>query len=305
MKLSFVVPAYNESEGIQFFLLDLRNSIRNLPGEHEIIIVNDGSTDDTEDRVLEFGWKEVKLVNLVSNSGHMAALEAGLMISTGDLIFTLDADSQHPPRYLSKMLDVLQDTKSDAVIAIRKRGVEDSFLRRKLSSVFYRILDKMTTVKIHPDAGDFRLMSRKVLTYLLTLRENQKVFRFLIGASGFRIATIEFEAPKRKFGSSKYTIRRLFNLAMSSIVGFSTAPLTMILVFGLIVLCLLFFYVLFIVFMYFQGNSLPGWTSVMLVLISLSAIQFISLAVVGRYISQILQEVRGRPRYIIRDIQGD
>ena len=303
-KLSIVVPTFNEEEGIQSFLAELKESLNSLEYELEIILVNDGSTDKTLDRVLEFNWDLVSIINLVKNSGHMSALEAGLRHSSGDLIVTLDSDLQHPPRTILRMLKVHEQTKCDVVLAIRESGGETSRIRRFCSKYFYRALSKLTEIKFENDAGDFRLMTRRVVDTILELPENQKIFRFLVSALGFRSEKISYVAPHRQYGESKYNFKNLVQLAISSVIGFSTAPLTAIFFGGLVIFGIGMVYLFYVLLSYPNSESSQGWTSLMAVLVSLSSLQIIALGVIGRYLSQILTEIRNRPDFIVDNIQS-
>ena len=302
MSLSIVVPAFNEAEGIASFLTELKAVLDMLPGQYEVLIVNDGSTDETSFEIEKFDWPQAREIQLITNSGHMAALEAGLSSSIGEYVITMDADSQHPPRLILEMLEIQTTTGAEVVNAVRIRGKENTFLRRHLSSAFYKFLSKITQVKIEKDAGDFRLMSRRVVDTLISLPETTKVFRFLVSSLGFQSATINFYAPQRMYGKSKYKISHLVKLAVGSVIGFSTAPLSAIFLGGLIIFMSAVTYIIYLIINMNAGQVVPGWTSVMVALIGFSAIQIISLGIIGRYIGQILVELRKRPRYIKRDV---
>ncbi len=303
MSLSIIVPAFNEADGIAYFLADLKAVLGSLPSQYEVLIVNDGSTDETSNEIAKFNWPQVREIQLITNSGHMAALEAGLIASTGELVITMDADSQHPPRLILEMLNIQKSTGADVVNAIRIRGKENAFLRRQLSGIFYKLLSKITQVKIEQDAGDFRLMSRRVVDTLVSLPETTKVFRFLVSSLGFHSEPMYFTAPQRLHGESKYKISHLLQLAVGSIIGFSTAPLSAIFISGLFIFFSAIIYIAFLIVNMNVGQVVPGWTSVMVALIALSAIQIISVGIIGRYVGQILIELRKRPRYITRDIK--
>lgn len=303
-KLSIVIPTYNEEEGIQDFLTVLKDSLKSIDYELEIIVVNDGSSDKTRERVLEYSWDLVTVVNLVTNSGHMSALEAGLKSSSGDLIVTLDSDLQHPPKLILQMLKVHKQTNCDVVLAVRKRSGEKSKLRRLCSKYFYRTLSRVTKITFENDAGDFRLMSRRVVDAILALPENQKIFRFLVSALGFRSEKVFYDSPPRQHGESKYSFRNLVRLAISSVIGFSTAPLTAIFVGGMTIFIIGILYLIYVLASYRNsGGGFQGWTSLMAVLVSLSSVQVIALGIIGRYVSQILTEIRNRPNYIIDNLE--
>ena len=301
MSLSIIVPAFNEAEGISHFLAELKSVLGSTSEQYEVLIVNDGSTDETSDEIKKFSWPQVREIQLITNSGHMAALEAGLSASTGDYVITMDADSQHPPTLILEMLNIQKSTGADVVNAVRIRGKENSFLRRKLSAVFYKLLSKITQVKIERDAGDFRLMSRRVVDTLMSLPETTKVFRFLVSSLGFHSEILHFKAPERLYGKSKYRITNLMQLAVGSIVGFSTAPLSGIFISGLVIFLSALVYIIYLIININAGRVVPGWTSVMVALIGFAAIQIISIGIIGRYVGQILIELRKRPRYMVRN----
>jgi glycosyltransferase involved in cell wall biosynthesis len=303
-KISVVSPAFNEEEGITHFLRKLESELSLLASHHqiEIVIVNDGSSDQTENKVIEYNSPNVILVSLVSNSGHMAALEAGLRHATGDLIVTMDSDLQHPPSTIIHMLKVQEHTKCDVVVAIRERRNETSSVRRFFSKYFYRVLSKLTEIKFENDAGDFRLMTRRVVDIILALPENQKIFRFLVSALGFRAEKVVYYSPFRQYGESKYNFKKLVKLAISSLIGFSTAPLTAIFFGGLFIFGIGILYLLYILLSYPNSRNSQGWTSLMAIVVSLSSVQIIALGVIGRYLSQILTEIRNRPDFIVDNI---
>lgn len=300
MNLSVVVPAYNESQGIKYFLTELKSVLEKSNLLYEVIIVNDGSTDSTEERILDFAWQELKLINLVSNSGHMSALEAGLATAVGELVVTMDADLQHPPLVILDMIELQKKTGADAVIGIRTREIDSSRLRQHLSAFFYRFLSGISKIEIHNDAADFRLMTNKVVRTLNSLPEISKVYRFLIGALGFKISKIDYISPKREYGETKYSGKHLWRLAITSVIGFSTFPLTAIFVGGSLVFAMSLSYLLFILVNFNESTGVQGWTSVMAAILVLSSVQIISLGIIGRYLSQVLLEVRRRPNFIVR-----
>jgi dolichol-phosphate mannosyltransferase len=272
--------------------------------ELEIIVVNDGSIDKTSERVIEFDWAQIKLIELISNAGHMGALEAGLNYTSGDLVITMDGDQQHPPKYISEMVKIQYETQCDVVLGLRVRGSETSFLRRKISEGFYKLLSVATDISIQNNGGEFRLMTRQVVDELIRLRESQKVYRFLISQLGFKIETFNFQTPPRMYGESKYSIKHLWKLGIHSLIGFSTVPLTAIFLGGLTIFVISMFYLIFLLISYFFGNVLPGWTSLSVLIVGLASLQIMAIGIIGRYISQLLIETRQRPRYIVRSIHN-
>lgn len=302
-KISVVTPAFNEEDGITHFLRKLESELSLLASHNqfEIVVVNDGSSDQTENEVIKHNSPNVILVNLVSNSGHMAALEAGLRYATGDLVVTMDSDLQHPPSMIVEMLNIQRETRCDVVLAERKRGKEETFLKRWSSILFYKVLSKITDIEIHNNVADFRLMTRSVVNTLINVPEKQKVFRFLISALGFKVEKLEFVAPQREFGKSKYSVKHLVKFAIDIVIGFSIRPLVWIFIFGVFFLIIASCYLIFLVTSYLSGTILQGWTSLMFVLVVLSSFQLLAIGVIGRYLGQVLIEIRGRPNYLIRN----
>ena len=305
MELSVVVPAFNEEDGIASFIYSLKKVLNTLDLEYEVIIVNDGSLDGTLEKLLEISWPQLKVLDLVANAGHMAALEAGLKMSNGDLIITLDADQQHPVEYIPKMIQIQSTSKCDVVTGVRVRGQEEVWLRRKLAIHFYKILSLLSKVKIEENAADFRLVTREVLNELLKSPEINKIFRFLISEYGYKIQTFKFVANERIFGKSKYKISNLIKLAIQSFVGFSTTPLSAIFISGFVFLVVGVFYAAFLLVSYLNQSLAPGWTSIMLFLTIFSSLQFLAIGILGFYVAEILKSIRRRPNYIIRNVYSE
>lgn len=302
MQLSVVTPAFNEADGITYFLASLKKVLVDIGISYEVIVVNDGSSDNTLSNLLDIEWSELKVIDLVSNSGHMAALEAGLRVSKGDLVLTMDSDGQHPIEHIPNMISLCQESDCDVVVGVRIRGREDTRLRRNASKLFYKFLALASHVEIEQNAADFRLITRLTLDGLLDSPEKSKVFRFLISDYGYKVEKFSFSANERKYGVSKYRMSSLLKLAMQSIIGFSTAPLTAISVGGILFLFCSLIYAGFLFLTYINGNSTPGWTSIMLFLTLFSALQFLALGIIGRYLVEVLHELRKRPTYIVRNV---
>jgi glycosyltransferase involved in cell wall biosynthesis len=302
MKLNVIVPVYNEEKVIERFLDALFPILDFSNLDYEVIIVNDGSTDQTLKKIHAYNHKNLRVVNLISNSGHMAALEAGLSQANAHLVVTMDADLQHPVELIPEMIHMQRAFDCDVVIGQRIRGNEESWHRRVMAGIFYWSMSKVSRITILRDAGDFRLMTMQVVRTLNELPETQKVFRFLINSLGFRVKMLPFRSPKRAAGESKYRFRDLFKLALTSLIGFSTFPLSAIFFGGILIFLISIGYSLFLIGQYMTDAIVPGWTSVMVTILVLSAIQVVSLGVIGRYISQILAEIRNRPSYLVRDV---
>jgi dolichol-phosphate mannosyltransferase len=198
------------------------------------------------------------------------------------------------------MLNIQRETRCDVVLAERKRGKDETFLRRWSSILFYKVLSKIAEIEIHNNVADFRLMTRSVVNTLLNVPEKQKVFRFLISALGFKVEKLEYITLQREFGKSKYSVKHLVRFAVDSVIGFSIRPLVWIFIFGILFLIIASCYLIFLIINYLSGTILQGWTSLMSVLLIFSSLQLLAIGVIGRYLGQVLIEIRGRPNYLIR-----
>lgn len=305
MELSVVTPAYNEAEGIIHFLGDLRSTLDMMKIRYEVILVDDGSTDSTLVVCKQFLWKELRVISLLTNSGHMAALEAGLSQSAGKFVVTMDADLQHPPLLIPKMYKDISEGKIDVIQSIRRRGSEKSKLHNIFATSFYKIMSHISKTQVQQNAADFRIMTSDVVRHLLRLEESPKVFRFLISELGFKTEFIEFQSPARIHGKSKYGYLQLKNLAIESVIGFSTSPLNFIFRVGIFLFLASSVYAAYLTFAYFTEGSYPGWTSIMVALLFLGSLQILAIGAIGRYVSQILQQVRKRPAFIISEADSD
>ena len=303
--LSVVAPCYNEEENI-VNLLDRVSAVCTsvIDEDYEIILVNDGSHDLTWDRILD----GVKLrsniigINLARNYGHQAALSAGLSIARGDRILIIDSDLQDPPELLPDMMKAM-DENADVVYGKRLARSGDSSLRRAASFIFYRVLRTLTDFEIPVDTGDFRLINRRVLNVLLSMPENHRFIRGMIGWIGFRQVPIHYRRDERTSGETGYTLKGLIAFAVDAITGFSIRPLRVVNFFGASVACLALIYATYIFIRWLLfGAVVSGWTSMMIVLLLVSGIQMLSLGLIGEYVGRVFQQVKGRPLFVISEM---
>ena len=223
--LSIVVPIYNEEFGIVEFANQLKGNLDKLQIQYEVIFINDGSSDSTQEKIDSIKWNELKSFEFQFNAGHMKALEAGFEKSSGNLIITMDSDLQHPPKYIKHFIERQRETNADVVYGIRDSRKEDSFFKRMTAKFYYSLMRKLSGINIRTNAADFRLITKRVRDVLVDLQEENKVFRLLIPSLGFKEAEMLFQAEKRIFGSSKYGIKNMGSLAISSVLNFSIKPL--------------------------------------------------------------------------------
>jgi dolichol-phosphate mannosyltransferase len=307
MKLSIVVPCFNEEACLAELHLRLGAAARNVVGnDYELVLVNDGSRDGSWAAMQRMAAEDPHLVaiNLSRNHGHQLALTAGLDLCRGDTILVLDADLQDPPELLGPMLAAMRESGADVVYGVRRSRAGETAFKRATAHGFYRLLSRATEVDIPLDAGDFRLMSRRALDALLAMPEQARFMRGMVAWIGFKQVPFAYDRQQRFAGETKYPLKKMVRFALDALTGFSSAPLKLAshaglwLSFGSVVL------VLYIAYAWLAGHSVQGWTSLMLVVVILGAIQMFVLALMGEYIGRLYNEAKKRPLYIVQDIAG-
>jgi dolichol-phosphate mannosyltransferase len=304
MHISIVVPVYNEEQALPGFHQQLRTVIDPLPHSFEILYINDGSTDRTEATVAEILCSDprVRLVNLSRNFGHQAALTAGLDLAEGDVVISMDGDGQHPPAYIREML-TLHESGFDVVLTRRASEEQVGVLKRFTSRLFYRLINLVSGSDFIAGAPDFRLMSREVVHSFRQIRETHRFLRGLVTWMGYRWTVISIDTAPRVGGSSKYGLRKMARLAYEAIFSFGTLPIRLSILFGFLVLglaVLQFIDPLLLILSGRQDELVPGWTTLIISVFVLGAIQLIVLAIIGQYVGLIYEEVKRRPLYLQR-----
>ena len=300
MKISIVIPAFNEEGNIAPLY---RQIVEVLQGqEFECIFVDDGSSDATFEEVKKLAANDsrVRGLSFSRNFGHQVALTAGLQSAKGEVIIMMDADGQHPPQLIPQLLD--EYNKGFDIVNTRRLETEDAGAMKKLSSKwYYRIINMLSDVKIEAASSDFRLMSRKAVDAFLRFEEKDRFTRGLVSWMGFRQSIVEYKAPKRMSGESKYTLGRMIRFAFVGITSFSSKPLKFSVYAGLFSLVFALIYSVYVLVMYARGATITGWASMMLVILFLGGIQLLSLGIIGEYIAGIFNETKKRPLYFIRE----
>lgn len=301
--LSIVIPVYNEAGNIRSLYEELSLVLKDFQGESELIWVNDGSKDDslTEIRELVNTDSRVKCVSLSRNFGHQLALVAGLEHSSGDVVITMDGDGQHPASVIPQLIEKCEEG-YDIVNTIRENEEAVGGLKKGTSKVFYRWINRLSDVPIQSASADFRLMSRKAVRAFLEIKEKDRFNCGLIGWMGFQQCFVSFDAPKRQVGKSKYTWKKMFRFASDGIFSFSSRPLKVSFFLGVIASLLGLIYAIYAVVQYFCGNTIAGWTSLMIVVLVLGGIQLLSLGIIGEYISRVFNEAKRRPLYFVDEL---
>jgi dolichol-phosphate mannosyltransferase len=305
--LSIVVPCFNEEACLAELHQRLSAAARSSVGEdYELVLVNDGSRDGSwaaMQRMVEAD-RNLVAINLSRNHGHQLALTAGLDLCRGDAILIIDADLQDPPELLGPMLQAMREGDADVVYGVRRSRAGETAFKRATAHGFYRLLSRATEVDIPLDAGDFRLMSRRALDALLAMPEQARFIRGMVAWIGFRQLPFPYDRQQRFAGETKYPFRKMMRFAFDALTGFSSAPLKLASHAGLLLSAGSILLVLYIAYAWLAGRSIQGWTSLMLVVVILGAIQMFALALMGEYIGRLYNESKRRPLYIVQDIAG-
>ncbi|MHC8373535.1 glycosyltransferase family 2 protein [Pseudomonas sp. MDT1-85] len=306
MKVSLIVPVFNEEQAINLFHQAVRRELKLDPCEVEIVFINDGSTDRTAEQAKALAEvdEQVLLINFSRNFGKEPALFAGLEYATGDAVIPMDVDLQDPISVVPQLIAEWQKG-ADVVLAKRRNRDSDSYLKRHSASLFYHLLNRISYTRIEENVGDFRLMDRKVVNVIRALPEHQLFMKGVLSWAGFTTAVVEYERARRVAGRSKFNGWKLWNLALEGITSFSTVPLRLWTYIGG---GISIFAVLYAVYMVldkiFFDNSVPGYPSLMTAILFLGGVQLIGIGILGEYVGRIYIEAKHRPRYVVKDVIG-
>ncbi len=292
---------YDEEAVIPLFAARLRPVLDALGRGYEVVVVDDGSRDTTP-ALLEKArrdWPQLRVIRLRANSGHQAALSAGLQRARGAWIATIDADLQDPPETLADMLSEAITSGVDVVYGVRSDRTSDSIFKRSTASLYYRMIRRLVGHHVPSDAGDFRLMSRVTVDAVNRLPEQNRVLRLVIPALGFPSAQVSYVREERAAGTTKYPLSRMIRLTVDSITGFSIAPLRLATWFGLGGATLTALLLAFAVLAYLLGHTVPGWTSTFVAVASVGAVQLLCLGLLGEYVGRLYTQLQGRPTYYV------
>jgi glycosyltransferase involved in cell wall biosynthesis len=305
--LSVVIPCYNEEACLPELHRRVSAVAQSVAGDsHEIILIDDGSRDRTWTGMQALAAQDPHLmgVHLSRNHGHQLALTAGLDLASGDRILIIDADLQDPPELLPEMMATMDREAADVVYAVRRKRDGETPFKRASAALFYRGLAAMTDTDIPLDTGDFRLMSRRALDALLHLPEQARFIRGMVAWVGFRQVPFAYERAERAAGETKYPLRKMIRFALDAVTGFSTAPLRLASYAGIALAGASLLLILYILYGYFTRDTVEGWTSTMLLVTVIGAVQMFVLGVLGEYVGRLYVEAKRRPLYIVADIAG-
>ncbi len=303
-KISIVVSVFNEQDVLLQFYESLSNTLKTIDNSYEIVFVNDGSTDQSATILNQLAQSEqrIRIIHLSRNYGHEAAMLAGIDHARGKAIVCMDADLQHPPAMLPEMFN-LYDKGYNIVLMKRKERADASWFSKQTSSLFYRFINYLSPVRFEQNASDFFLIDDKVQQCLIhNFRERTRFLRGFIQMLGFNKATIEFDAPARAAGRSKYTTSKLIKLSINAIVAFSDKPLNLGIIAGLIMGFFSIIVGMYSIVMFFIDQPISGYTTIVVLMSFMFSINLIIMGIIGKYIAYIFQEIKQRPIYLVSHI---
>jgi polyisoprenyl-phosphate glycosyltransferase len=301
MKLSVVAPAHDEAPSLPKLLPRLTSVLEGLDHDWEIVLVDDGSRDETWPILQEAAEADdrIRALRLSRNFGHQMALTAGLWAAEGDCVITMDADLQHPPELVPSLLQKGLEG-FDVVYAIRAEQDSEGWFKVKSAHFFYWMLNKLTSLDLPAGGADFRFMSRRVVDAVLSMPERHRFLRGMTRWVGFTQASVEYERGVRAGGETKYTVRRMVRFALDAILGFSALPLKIASVLGLFVSLLGGLYFVYVVAVRaFTDTAVAGWTSVVAAVLLLGGVQLACIGILGQYLGRMYEEIKGRPLFVV------
>jgi dolichol-phosphate mannosyltransferase len=301
LELSVVVPMYDEEEVLPIFFDRMRPLLDGLGIQYEVLVVDDGSRDATAALLIAAAvdWPQLRLVRLLRNSGHQAALSAGFRRARGKYLVTIDADLQDPPEVIAEMITAVKSADVDVVYGVRSDRSSDSFGKRTTARMYYRLMSRLVGKDIPFDGGDFRLVSRRVVDAVNGLPEDGRVFRLVIPWLGFPSTEVAYVRAERAAGHTKYNLTKMFRLAFDSVTAFSAAPLRLATWLGLLGGLLSGVFVIGALVIKLAGQSVPGWTSTVLAVSVIGAIQLLCLGLLGEYVARLFQSSQKRPQFLV------
>jgi len=301
-QLSVVVPCYNEAEGIRTFKAEVTRVLDRLDLPWQIVFVDDGSTDDTlgELNALAQDDPRVRVYSLSRNFGHQVALSAGLDVTGDSLVLLMDADLQHPPDIIPKLIAEWRNG-ADVISTVRQRTADAGWFKRATTKVFYWLINRITDTPIIPSAADFCLLAPRAHRALRSMPERHRFLRGMISWIGFKRALVPFDAPSRRSGQSKYSTFKMLTLALDAIFSFSAAPMRLATRMGFVLLVPGAIYVVYLVAHYFSTNDfVRGWGSLIGTILIVGGIQLIFVGMTGEYLARVFEESKRRPLYFFK-----
>lgn len=303
--VSIIIPCFNEEEVLPVTIERVNNALNgDWHKGYEIIFINDGSMDSTLQILKSFAEADarIRVLNFSRNFGHQAAVSAGISYCKGDVAIIIDADLQDPPELFSDMVKVHVETGANVVYGVRRERKGETWFKKQTAKWFYRILNKLSDVSLNVDTGDFRLIDRKVINTFKNLGEKNKYIRGLISWMGYKQEPIYYNRDARLAGETKYPLSKMLKLASVAMFYFSKKPLKMAITLGVVSLVVGLLLTIWVLIAEFSDlSTTPGWASTLISIIFFGGVQLLTIGVTGEYIGNILDEVKGRPEYIVSD----
>ncbi|MFJ2186759.1 glycosyltransferase family 2 protein [Kitasatospora sp. NPDC087861] len=300
-QLSVVMPIYNEQEALPLTVERLRPILDGLGIDYEVVGVDDGSTDATPVLMQKIrqDWPEFRIIRFARNSGHQAALKAGLDRAFGDYVVSIDADLQDPPEKIPEMLSLAREQNLDIVYGVRGDRGTDSFFKRRTAGAYYWLMRKLVGKRMPSQAGDYRLLSRAAVDALKALPEHQPVYRLLVPWLGFPSGEVVYVREERVAGATHYPLAKMVRLALDSVTNFSAAPLRLATWLGLLSFAVCLLLAVYTTISFALGSTVPGWSSLFIGMLFIGAVQLICVGLLGEYTGRIYSAVQARPAYFV------
>ena len=305
MNISVVVPCYNEQDNIDELYIRLINTFnKNKLDLDKIILIDDGSNDNTWNKISQLqqlNKKEILGIKFSRNFGHQNAVIAGLTYCKSDFVLIIDADLQDPPEILEDMIIEMKKNKANAVFA-KRISRQDTRFKKMTASLFYRFFNKFSSTKIPEDVGDFRLMDKKIYNHLINFSEQNPFIRGLVPWTGYKQVPVNYHRNDRTKGKTGYSFFKMLNFTIDGILSFSNLPIKLAYITSIISIFLLIVLIFYALLSFFKGSNVPGWTSLMVIILFFNSLNFFILALLGEYIGRIFNETKKRPRYIVSEV---
>jgi len=299
--VSIVIPAYNEADNIFVIAESIKKVFSSIDYHYEIILVDDGSADHTLEKIKVYTSTSdnVFFLEFSRNFGHQLAVKAGMDHAFGDCVISMDCDMQHPPELIPEMLQKWQEG-FEVVYTIREEDKTLSKGKRSSSSLFYKTLNWLSDIDLEPGAADFRLLDQKVVNVFRNFQENEPFLRGLVKWLGFKQYSIKYNPAARFSGKSKYTIKKMFRLALHGVTSFSIKPLYSAVYLGFILSLASVLYIPYVIYAFVNNVEVSGWASMIMTIVFFGGLQLIILGIIGIYVGKMFMQTKNRPNYIIR-----
>jgi len=301
-KISIIVPVCNEKGNVLLMTHALQEVMKTVSYSYTITFVDDGSNDGTLDVLKEIALQNstICFISLSRNFGHQNALKAGLDLSDGDAVISLDGDLQHPPTLIPTLIQ-LWEQGNDIVYTIRKDHQEMPMMKRKTSNMFYQLMNRLSDIELEAGTADFRLMDKRVVDICRNFTEMDLFWRGLIKWVGFKQIGIEYEPAERQFGKSKYTYKKMMQFALRGITSFSIKPLSIAIYLGFTFSILSLLYIPYAIYALIFGHAISGWASMIVTIAFFGGLQLMILGIIGMYLGKLFLQSKERPHYIIKE----